>query len=98
MAHVVVIEPVGTSHRPDVATPVENAERVSALERVVPALLKGDTGRNREWLGVFAHSVGAEHIHLRTLESFRACEGINASRRLLIWRYGVVPFAVEFMT
>ena len=32
------------------------------------------------------------------MDTLRACEGINASRRLLIWRYGVVPFAVEFMT
>jgi hypothetical protein len=31
-------------------------------------------------------------------EELRACEGISASRRLLIWRYGIVPFAVEFMT
>ena len=35
---------------------------------------------------------------LRRLDVVRACEGISASRRLLIWRYGIVPFAVEFMT
>src|SRR4051794_9171436 len=69
MPHIPMVKPVSpTELRQDVATSVEDAERVAIFESVVSAFLKRNTGRYGEWLGRFACSLWAEYIHLPTLE------------------------------